>query len=242
MPPTFLHLRWSGPEIRHCQHDLLQKYQYWLQALCFVLWCNVCHPRFFTFDDLVQKFVTVNMICCTIVNAVSMRLALCSGVMCATHVTSLAMIGSRSSSLSTWYVEKYQCWLHALCFVFWCNVRHPRFFTYDDLVQNFATVSMTFCRNINADSMRFALWSGVMCATHVSSPAMIWNKKFATVSMTCCRNINAYSMHFALCSGVKCATHVSSPEMIWYRNSPLLAWNAAEISMLTPCALLCVLV
>ena len=180
---------------------MLHKYQCWHHAYCFVFWCNLCHPGFFICDDLVQKFATVNMTCCRNINADSMLFAFSSGVMCATHVSSSAMIWSRNTSLSTWYAcRNINAYSNALCFKFWWNVSHPRFFSCDDRVQ-----------------------------------------KLITVNMICYRNISADSMYFALCSGVMSATHVSSPAMIWSRISPLSAWHAAEISMLTPCALLCVL-
>ena len=51
---------------------------------------------------------------------------LVSGVMCATHVSSPVMIPSRNSPL-----QKCQCRLHALCFVFWwqlvCSVLSKRY-------------------------------------------------------------------------------------------------------------------
>ena len=53
------------------------------------------------------------------------------------------------------------------------------------------------------------LVSGVMCATHISSPAMIFSRNSLPSSWYHCRNVNADSMHFTLCSGVSCfGTHL----------------------------------
>ena len=46
--------------------------------------------------------------------------------------------------------------------------------------------------------------SGVMCATHVSSPVMIWSRNSLPSSWYCYRNVNADSMRFSLRSGVIC--------------------------------------
>ena len=47
--------------------------------------------------------------------------------------------------------------------------------------------------------------------------------------------------HGCLVSGVMCITHVTLPMVIQSRSSSPSSWSAAQISMLTPCALLCIL-
>ena len=48
----------------------------------------------------------------------------------------------------------------------------------------------------------YYLVSGVMCATHISSPVMIQSRNSLPPSCYRCRNVSADSMCFALCSGV----------------------------------------